>query len=85
MTAQPRLGSGGSRRRRLAAVAGAATILLAVPAAAWAQPDGADAGRDFGQHLAGCAREMGFDGTHNPGMHRGLAGWPGHDCPAVTQ
>jgi hypothetical protein len=25
---------------------------------------------------------MGFDGTHNAGMHQGISGWePGHTCP----
>lgn len=34
----------------------------------------------FGRHVANCAREMGFDGAHNPGMHRGAAGWDGSAC-----
>lgn len=77
--------SGGYRTgmlRRLIAVAGTAAVLAAaVPGAAVAQPDGAASGRDFGQHVASCAREMGFGGAHNPGVHRGFAGWPGHACP----
>jgi hypothetical protein len=68
--------------RRLAAIAGAAAILVAaVPATGRAQPLGAESGRTFGQHVASCARDMGFDGAHNPGMHQGFAGWPGDDCP----
>lgn len=41
----------------------------------------ATADSDFGQHVRVCAQTMGFDGTHNPGMHRGHAGWtPEHSC-----
>ena len=35
---------------------------------------------EFGQHVAQCAREMGFNGTHNPGMHQGASGWDGSEC-----
>ena len=39
------------------------------------------AGSEFGHHVQSCARSMGFDGTHNPGMHHGFAGWdPTHVC-----
>ena len=65
------------RRLTTAAVA-AAALVVAAPAAAWAQPDGAESGRDFGQHVAAHADHMGFDGAHNPGMHWGFAGWPHH-------
>lgn len=42
----------------------------------------ADANFDFGQHVSSCAQSMGFDGTHNPGMHEGKSGWePGEMCP----
>lgn len=34
----------------------------------------------FGRHVASCVRAGGFDGAHNPGMHRGSAGWDGDDC-----
>ena len=38
-------------------------------------------GRDFGGHVVMCAQTMGFNGQHNPGMHRGFAGWdPAHMC-----
>jgi hypothetical protein len=38
-------------------------------------------GQDYGQHVNTCAQTMGFDGTHNPGMHTGFAGWdPSHLC-----
>ena len=57
----------------------ATTISLAaflVPVAASAQPTGAD----FGRHVRHCAQAMEFSGTHNPGMHRGVAGWDGEAC-----
>ena len=41
----------------------------------------ASAGSEFGHHVQSCAQNMGFDGTHNPGMHTGFAGWdPAHVC-----
>jgi hypothetical protein len=41
----------------------------------------ASAGSEFAHHVQSCARAMGFDGTHNPGMHTGYAGWdPAHVC-----
>ena len=53
-------------------------LLLAGPAQA------ADSNADFGQHVKACAQTMGFDGTHNPGMHQGKSGWdPGHTCPTA--
>ena len=65
--------------RRLTAITATAAILaLAWPATAWAQPDGAESGRVFGQHVAAHANDMRFDGEHNPGMHQGFAGWPAH-------
>ena len=56
----------------------AAAFLLAAPSVAQAQP--APAGPGFGQHVSQCARTMGFDGNHNPGMHHGLSGWDGMPC-----
>ncbi|MCF4121695.1 hypothetical protein L1785_11950 [Antribacter sp. KLBMP9083] len=39
-----------------------------------------DAG-SYGAHVAACAQLVGFDGTHNPGMHKGITGWgPDHVC-----
>jgi hypothetical protein len=41
----------------------------------------ASASPEFGHHVQSCASTMGFDGTHNPGMHTGYAGWdPSHVC-----
>ena len=52
-------------------------LLLLMPAAANAAPPSAGA---FGQHVRSCAQDVGFSGTHNPGMHRGAAGWDGASC-----
>jgi hypothetical protein len=49
-----------------------------LPGVAGAAPP-ADPG-DFGHHVANCAQEHGFDGEHNPGMHRGRADWDGAAC-----
>lgn len=63
------------RATAVLALAGAGA-LAAGPAQA------ANANSDFGQHVSNCAQTMGFDGTHNPGMHQGKSGWePGHMCP----
>ncbi|MCC2593216.1 hypothetical protein LKO27_07320 [Tessaracoccus sp. OS52] len=36
-------------------------------------------GREFADHVRMMAQgEMGFDGTHNPGMHQGFAGMEAH-------
>ncbi len=62
-------------RHRLVATTTVAVGLLAftaVPALA--------AAPNFGSHVRTCAQEMGFNGTHNPGMHRGAAGWDGQPC-----
>ena len=41
----------------------------------------ASTGQDFSQHVRDCQQSMGFDGTMNPGMHQGRAGWdPSHVC-----
>jgi hypothetical protein len=54
--------------------------VVAFPAVGWA--DAGATGRDFGEQVVTCARDMGFNGQHNPGvMHRGYAGWdPSHSC-----
>ena len=65
-------------RTCLTAVTGA--LVGATLAAAPAQA--ADSQSDFGQHVTVCAQTMGFDGTHNPGMHQGITNWdPSHSCP----
>lgn len=53
-------------------------LLLAVPAVANAQP--VSTGPAFGHHVSDCAQTMGFNADHNPGMHRGAAGWDGMPC-----
>ena len=63
------------RSRLVASTALAAGLLAftAVPALA--------AAPNFGSHVRVCAQEMGFGGTHNPGvMHHGAAGWDGRPC-----
>jgi hypothetical protein len=58
--------------------------VLALAAPALAVDTGAGgAGRDFGQHHAMHAQEMGgFTGQENPGvMHQGFAGWAEHMEP----
>ena len=65
-------------------LAGAAAAVLAGAAAVPAQavPAQAAAGQDYAAHVRACQAEMGFSGTHNPGvMHRGYSGWdPTHLC-----
>jgi hypothetical protein len=61
--------------RRVAIVAITAIAIVLVPAVAWA-----DTGRDFGGHVVNCARTIGFNGQHNPGMHQGFAGFTPHTC-----
>jgi len=59
-------------------VTGAALAVPLIGTPAWAE--GAAAGT-FGQHVSQCAQQVGFSGDHNPGMHRGAAGWDGMTCP----
>jgi hypothetical protein len=64
--------------RNLIVVGVLVAAVVATPAVALAQSAG---GQDFGRHVSTCARTMGFDGMHNPGMHQGFAGWdPLHEC-----
>jgi hypothetical protein len=63
---------------RTAVITAAATLLAlpAGPALATAAP-----ASGFGQHVSGCAQDMGgFAGDHNPGMHQGASGWDGQPC-----
>lgn len=55
----------------------ALTLALAAPALAATGAGGA--GRDYRQHIAAHAQEMGgFTGNMNPGvMHQGFSGWTG--------
>jgi hypothetical protein len=64
-----------TRMLRLAAAAGALLALLL-----GAAPVAAGGGADYGACVAHHATlEGGFTGDHSPGMHQGIAGWPG--CP----
>ena len=62
-------------RRRLIPPMTAATIVFAGSVGTLLLPAPASAADDFGQHVAVCAKDMGFTGDHNPGMHQGRAGW----------
>lgn len=61
-------------------IAAGATVglLLATPVVASAQT--VSTGSVFGRHVSECAQTMGFSGDHNPGVHRGAAGWDGMPC-----
>ena len=63
--------------RLVPAVLAAAIVGLVASA-----PAQASSGRDFSDHVRTCQQEMGFTGTHNPGvMHQGFSGWdPAHMC-----
>ena len=58
-------------KRKLIVTVALASALMVIPAAASAAPPVGS----FGSHVSQHARTIGFDGTHNPGMHRGAAGW----------
>lgn len=64
-----------TRILRLAVATGALLVLLV-----GASPVAAAGGAEFGACVAHHAKaERGFSADHNPGMHRGITGWPG--CP----
>lgn len=64
--------------RRMTLMLATALLALAFAVPAFAAGSG-DAGREFGQHHATHAQEMGgFTAAENPGvMHRGFSGWTG--------
>lgn len=66
-----------TRQRPVVAVVGATLAALAVSA-----PAHAAEGQGFSEHVRACQWDMGFTGTHNPGvMHQGFSGWdPSHTC-----
>ena len=60
-------------------VSTAVAAILTAPGAGWANT--AASGRQFGRHVVDCAQTMGLSGDHEPGMHRGFAGYdPTHTC-----
>ena len=61
------------RQVRVAAAAVIVAAVLAVSGPATAAPEHDH--DNFGAHVSHHARSVGFDGGHNPGMHRGSAGW----------
>ena len=64
-----------TRMRLLSLVVVPAALLTATTGVAYAED--APAAPNFGQHVSSCAQTMGFAASHNPGMHRGFAGWDG--------
>jgi len=66
--------------RRLASMVAAGLITVATGAGSAVAADGT--GGDYAEHVRMCQQEMGFSGTHNPGvMHQGYSGWdPAHTC-----
>ncbi|MGC5583150.1 hypothetical protein ACPYOC_02255 [Ornithinimicrobium sp. W1665] len=62
-----------------------AVSALAVPGLLLAGPAQADGDNSaFGQHVQMHAKgDMGFDGSHNPGMHQGKSGWEPHTHPMM--
>ena len=64
--------------RRFVVFGAAAVAVAATPVTASAEPE---TGQEFGEHVSACVQTVGFEGTHNPGMHEGFAGWTAmHDC-----
>ncbi|THJ06272.1 hypothetical protein E7Z54_06125 [Nocardioides sp.] len=65
----------------LASALGVAIAAAVATSAGAGAATAAGTGQDYGQHVRTCAQTMGFDGTHNPGMHTGFAGWDAsHAC-----
>ena len=55
--------------------------IYSAPARITSIPSSASASTEFCHHVQSCAQVMGFDGSNNPGMHTGFAGWdPTHVC-----
>ena len=67
------------RRTTPSLVTGLVTVVLSAGTALALLP-GAAAADEFGQHVRHCAQHHGFDGSHNPGMHQGAAGWDHAGC-----
>ena len=63
-----------TRRFRMAMAVGALLALLVGASPVAAAGDGAAYGGCVVHHAT---TEGGFSGSHNPGMHRGFAGWTG--------
>jgi hypothetical protein len=69
-------------RRSLTALAGLALAGAVLLSGGVTGAASAATGSAFSEHVRTCQQEMGFTGTHNPGvMHQGLSGWdPSHAC-----
>ena len=63
--------------RRVFTAVAVLALTLAVAAPAFAATGAGGAGREYGQHHAAMAKEMGgFSGTMNPGVHhQGFSNW----------
>ena len=63
--------------RRVFTAVAVLALALVVAAPAFAATGAGGAGRDYGLHHAGMAKEMGgFTGTMNPGVHhQGFSNW----------
>lgn len=66
---------GETTMRKLVAVAVIAAAISIPIAAGAAEPND-----DFGPHVRACVQQHGLDSSHNPGMHKGAAGWDGSIC-----
>ncbi len=69
-------------RRTLTTLAGLALVGTVMLSGGLTGPASAASGTPFSEHVRACQQEMGFTGTHNPGvMHQGFSGWdPSHAC-----
>lgn len=56
------------RRKLIVAFAAAAALMILPGVASAGEPE-----TNFGRHVSQHAQTHGFDGTHNPGMHRGAS------------
>ena len=73
---------GSPMRRMLTTLAGLALAGAVVLSGGLTGAASAASGSAFSEHVRACQQEMGFSGTHNPGvMHHGFSGWdPSHTC-----
>lgn len=62
---------------RLLRLAAASVALLVMLVAAVPVSAATGTGADYGACVAHHAKTEGFSSSHNPGKHRGFAGWPG--------
>ena len=68
------------KSRLLQGTVALAITIVSLSGSGLARAQSSSGNEGFGRHVVSCVRVGGFDGAHNPGMHRGAAGWDGHDC-----